>query len=227
MERPMRADGKSGRGSGATTKLVWVGIVFVAMAGCAGVEFREAGPDVDGIRYYRPATYFLIKPDYKKASASITTFHGPDTCRVFAAKPYAVFANNTTELHFAGGMLQKVTTNSDATAVPAAVTQAVAALGKEALRIAAEAAAASATGGASALRKGQVEVGIAERAPPVFLFVSSPAGVRQVQLPFGGVQPGQKTKEAGSNQDDLLGCRYPCHREPCPEPTQESKGDGE
>lgn len=147
---------------------------LVLQPACAGISFkRAADPKTNGIRYYRPATYFLVQPDYAKGQASVTTFHGPDTCQLFAAKPYAFLATNTSKIEFTGGMLSTVSTDSDATAIPRAVIQATAAVSKELLEIAAKGAKLSAMG-AALVAEDKTAAGVSR--PPIFLFVSDSSG---------------------------------------------------
>lgn len=181
------------KASSRTAAVLLVALVALAQIACAGIRFRRAkDPDTNGIRYYRPATYFLVTPDYEKGQATITLFHGPDTCRLFAAKPYAVLATNTSKLEFSGGMLSTVSTDSDATAIPRAIIQATASLAKSALDAAAKNAKLAALG--AALVESPPTVA---QQPPIFLFVSSSdGGLSRVFPPDPGVTDECDTRSA-------------------------------
>jgi type IV pilus biogenesis protein CpaD/CtpE len=60
--------------------LTFVAVAMAAgLSGCAGIDYSKAGPDTEGIRYYRPTTYILVAPDYEKSAAKVTLIHGPGT----------------------------------------------------------------------------------------------------------------------------------------------------
>ena len=93
-------------------------------AGCArtvfgpvstSAEFPRDDGGVQGVRYYRSATYVLIRPDYTKGKAELVVFTGPDTSVLFAAKPESWLTTNTADLTFDKGVLTDVTTVSDST----------------------------------------------------------------------------------------------------------------
>lgn len=66
----------------------WTLAVLVGSMGCAGIDFKDATkPETNGIRYYKPASYILVTPDYDKGIAKIAYFAGPDTSRLYAADP--------------------------------------------------------------------------------------------------------------------------------------------
>lgn len=163
----------------------WPAVALAAgafwVAGCAGAHFKEASsPSVNGIRYYRPATYILIKPDYTKNTANITLWNGPDTSVPYAIDPYAYLATNSTDIEFDGGMLSKLTSNPDSTKFATDAIQAAVALGQEVLTTAANVAAKAALA--------QKSTGQAPAAPPpapVFLFVASSSGFHQLYPPSG------------------------------------------
>jgi hypothetical protein len=120
------------------------GLGLVLLTGCSGVTFKKAeSGDTNGIRYYRPATYLLIKPDYEKQEASLEWVALADTRTPYVAKPYAFMATNTTELSFANGLLTKVTAETNSTAVPKAAIAALNELVKSALETASKAAVAA------------------------------------------------------------------------------------
>lgn len=119
-------------------------LCLLLAGGCSGVTFkRVVDQDTDGIRYFRPATYLLIKPDYEKQTASLEWVALADTEQAYAAKPYAFMATNTTELTFANGLLTKVTADANSSAVPKAAIEAINELVKSALQTAAKAAVAA------------------------------------------------------------------------------------
>src|SRR5262245_8262970 len=91
-------------------------------AGCAQTVFQPVsladGVDdgtVAGIRYYRPATYVLIRPDYSKGKAEVVVFTGPDTSALYAVRPGSWLATNTANLTFEKGMLTQVVSKPDST----------------------------------------------------------------------------------------------------------------
>lgn len=143
---------------------------LLPMTGCAGVKYRVDDGVTDGIRYYRPATYLLIQPDYEKHTAKATFFHGPDISRAYVVKPFAWLSTNKTNLEFNAGMLSQVSNDSDSTKVPKAVIEAGSTLIQKAL----EAAAAKATPGVAA--KGP-------ESPQVFVFMLTESGVVQILGP--------------------------------------------
>lgn len=150
-----------------------IALVAVNMStlGCATTEYRKASdPHVNGIRYYRPATYILVKPDYEKQQASVTFWSGPDTSVPYAVDPSAWAATNTTELKFSRGMLTDVTSNTDSTKI---ATETIAALGEVAKSVL-ETAAKTASVAAAAASVRSVER--AGDPPPVFLFVAASDG---------------------------------------------------
>jgi hypothetical protein len=152
--------------------------------GCASTAFRHAeDPGVNGIRYYRPATYVLVKPDYEKQQASVTFWTGPDTSVPYAADPSATWATNTTELKFNRGMLSDVTTETDSTKIATETIAALGEVGKTVLENAAKA--ASLAAGAAAL----VSPEKGDEPPPVFLFVAAADGQFRQLYPEPGVAP--------------------------------------
>lgn len=161
---------------------MWIrSLIVLAMSlyGCAGIHFRAATtPSTNGIRYYRPLSYILIKPDYAKKAPSITVKSLPDTSRPYAADPYAVIATNASTMEFTGGILTKVTTDSDGTKVATTAVNTAATVGAKLIENAAESrqvALALAKAGAAASR-GSASAG----EPPVFLFVATDDGVQQL-----------------------------------------------
>jgi hypothetical protein len=151
-------------------------------AGCAGATAKKATKaDTNGIRYYRPVTYYLVKPNYAEATVDVTQWHGPDTSEVYAIDPYAYMATNNTEITFANGMLSKVNSTTDSTKIAVDTIQALGEIGKKALEVAAAAAmplkAASADPTTATTGK-----------PPVYLFADFGKGPRQIYpvLPASG-----------------------------------------
>jgi len=109
-------------------------------------EFPRDDGTVAGIRYYRPATYVLIRPDYAKGKAEVVVFSGPDTSALYAARPESWLATNTANLTFDKGVLTQVVSKPDSTKFAVDVVGAASAVVTKAL----EAAAASAKAAASA-----------------------------------------------------------------------------
>jgi len=148
----------------------------VAM-GCANTTYRVATKaDTNGVRYYSPATYILVKPDYEKAKASVIFLTLPDTTQLFAVDTFSWMATNKTKIEFKNGMISKSTSEIDGTKIPKAILQASAAVGKELLAVAASAASTAAK--ASAARATQLRASDAVK--PVFLFYSN--GQKLVQV---------------------------------------------
>jgi hypothetical protein len=142
--------------------------LVVGLTGCASTTYRVADdPDTNGIRYYRPATYILVKPDYDKQQASVSFWNGPDTSHAYAADPSAWMATNTTELKFNRGMLTDVSSETDSTKV---ATETIAALGEVAKAVLDNAAKAAALAAAASVR---TQPGAK---PPIFLFVAARDG---------------------------------------------------
>lgn len=154
----------------------------VALGGCAGIDFVKASKgDDNGIRYYRPASYFLVTPDYDTGSAKVTIVHAPDTSAVYAAAPYAWFASNKSLIEFDHGMLKTITATADGTKLPKTMIEATVAVAKTTLEELAkqkELALALAKAGAAA-RLGKTKeppvVGL-----PVYLFKATPDGVKLI-----------------------------------------------
>ena len=120
-------------------------VVLVVLVGCSGVTYQAANDaSTNGIRYYSPATYLLVKPDYDNQTATLEWFNLADTSKPFAAKPYAYMATNTIEIEFKNGILVKVDSETNSAAVPKAFIGALNNIVQSALQTAAKAAAASA-----------------------------------------------------------------------------------
>jgi hypothetical protein len=152
------------------TKLLVCAIALMASCGggCANTEFRKAqSPDVNGIRYYRPATYILVKPDYEKQQASVTFWTGPDTSVTYAADPSATCAVNNTELKLNKGMLSEVTVEADSTKLASETVKALGEVAKSVLQLAAKAAAVAAL---------ESEKPAGGQPAPIYLFVVAADG---------------------------------------------------
>ena len=175
--------------------MVW-GVIALGLGGCAGIDFSKAedsheGRRSNGIRYYRPATYLLITPDYEQKAAKVTLWHGPDTSVTYVADPYAWFAKNTTVMEFENGMLQKVSSEADSTKVAETTIKAAVEVTKETLdQLAkqAQVAAALARAGAAALLREEPGGGRVAT-PPIFLFFASEDGLVQVYPPAARSRP--------------------------------------
>lgn len=149
-------------------------------AGCAQTTYRPASAGTNGIRYYAPATYILVKPDYENAKASVTFLTLPDTEQLYAVDSCSWMATNKTKIEFKNGMIAKSTSEIDGTKIPKAVLQASAAVGKELLAVAASTAKLAATTGAA--RAAQIDAPAAG-GPPIFLFYSHGDRLTQVFPP--------------------------------------------
>jgi hypothetical protein len=163
---------------------IWILILAIATSfGCAGISYTKADANTNGIRYYRPATYFLVTPDYETNSAHVESIELPDTSTTYAMDPYAWFAKNNTNIVFSKGMLSKIESDADSTKLPQTVIEAATAVAKETLTQLAKQAelAAKLKGGGPGL------LAPAERAkvekPQVFLFMATAEGIVQVYPP--------------------------------------------
>ena len=93
-------------------------VLIVALAtlatGCAGTVYKPALiAETNGVRYYAPATYLLLKPDYKKSKVSVTVLTLPDTKQLYAVDTYSWMASNDTKVDFKNGMIQKSVSDTD------------------------------------------------------------------------------------------------------------------
>ena len=144
--------------------------ILCLVAGCAGIHSGVAANEKsNGIRYYRPATYYLVKPDYEHGGASVTTWTGPDTKTLFTIEPYAFMATNNAELEFDHGILSKFSDDTDTTKF---ATESIAAFA-EVAKAAMDAAAAAAKGAAIATTD-------PNKTPPIFLFKSTSDGIKRL-----------------------------------------------
>lgn len=122
-------------------KLLSVLIILpsLGLQGCAGVSYGIASSEEsNGIRYYRPATYALIMPDYEANTASVSFFEAPDTRQAYLIKPYAFMAQNNTSIAFKDGLLSSTSTKSNSTKVIKSAVEATAELAKKGLDLAAK-----------------------------------------------------------------------------------------
>lgn len=146
------------------------------MAGCANTTFKVAAHgETNGIRYFAPASFILIKPDYTKSTATVEFLTLPDTTRLFAVDTYSWLASNNTKIDFTNGMIAKAVSDTDSVKVPVATLQAISASVQQAMKAAAAAAAASAA--KSAARK---KTTLPPAAPPVFLFYNTGTTLTQI-----------------------------------------------
>lgn len=123
-------------------------------AGCAGTTYKPAtAPETNGVRYYAPATYLLLAPDYKKSKVSISVLTLPDTSQLYAVDTYSWLASNNTKLDFKNGMIQKSVSDNDSVKVPKAAIEGLAAVAKAALDTAAAQAKAAATASGARLQE--------------------------------------------------------------------------
>lgn len=165
---------------------LWVVLVFV-VAGCAQTKFYgNANKETNGIRYYLPATYILIKPDYTKGEANVTYWIGPDTTTLNAADPYAFVSTNTTELQYERGYLISASSQVDTTKVASDAIAALDDLAKAVLATAAKGAQLAAAPAA-----------MEESVPQIYLFVVGTDGkLRTLFSPefWSPADAGPKTK---------------------------------
>jgi hypothetical protein len=123
---------------------VLVAFLSPVLAGCADTTFKVAAKaDTNGVRYYAPTTYVLVKPDYVKGKAEVVVFNAPDTTTTYAAKPRSWLAKHNTELSFQNGMLTKVLSNPDSTKVAVDTVGALSTIASKGLEAAAAAAKAA------------------------------------------------------------------------------------
>jgi hypothetical protein len=143
---------------------------LLLLAGCAGTTHRVASEaETNGVRYFAPATYVLVKPDHKKSKATVTFLTLPDTTRLFAAAPYSWMAANDTKLESQNGTLAKVVSNTDTVKVPMAAIEAATTVAKTALDAAAASAKAASAASAAQLAPDRP----VDAPPPIFLFYST------------------------------------------------------
>ena len=156
-------------------------LILCTASGCASTSYRVAtSPKVNGVRYYAPATYILVKPDYEHAKASVTFLTLPDTSQLYAVDTYAWMATNKTKIDFDKGMIAKIATELNAAKIPKDIVEASAEIGKQLLAVAASKAALAATmGAARAVRAESSGPGVVDRTP-VFLFYSTGTDLVQV-----------------------------------------------
>ena len=147
--------------------------------GCAGATFKKVSADgsTNGIRYYRPATYVLVKPDYDKGTASVSFMTMPDTSQAYSIDPYAYAATNTTDVEFNKGMLSGMTSDADSTKIAADGVAALSQVAQSVLTTAAKSAEL-----AAAARVAEAK-GQGNPPPPVFLYVVTGDSVKQLYPP--------------------------------------------
>lgn len=118
----------------------WLFIVLaLGITGCARTYFHaNVNKDTNGIRYYLPATYILIKPDYTKGEANVTYWTGPDTTTLYAADPFAFAASNTSKFVYERGYLTSASSIVDPTKVASEAISALDDLAKGILTTAAK-----------------------------------------------------------------------------------------
>lgn len=118
-------------------------VITVAIAplvgGCAGIAHR-ALTDVEnetakGLRYYDSSPYLLVQTDNDGGLKSELVYL-PDQTKRREAKPYTFLATNNTTLEFVKGVVTTTTSETDSTAVPAAVVQALQKVASEAVKLA-------------------------------------------------------------------------------------------
>jgi hypothetical protein len=158
------------------------------LSGCSGVTFERvssSNPSPNGIRYFRPATYLLVKPDYEKQSAKLEWVTLPDTSDAFTAAPFAFMATNTTELEFKGGLLTKMDSDTDSSAVPKAAIKALDEIVKASIATAIAGVKASAAGFTVTRRDPGAVVGLPSQAIFLFKIEDGPGGsvVKQLYPP--------------------------------------------
>lgn len=149
-------------------------ISTLILLGCAETTFKVVDSDLEpnpgsgvktvdgdrnGIRYYAPATYVLVKPDYTKGKAEVVVFNAPDTTITYAVDAKSWLATHKTELTFENGMLTKLLSKPDTTKIAVDTIGAVSAIASKGL----EAAAAAAKAASMAPRP-------TGTTPPIFLY---------------------------------------------------------
>ena len=139
-------------------------LLLTMTLGCAATTYKPASSaSTNGVRYYAPATYLLLKPDYKKSKVSVSILILPDTTQLYTVDTYSWLASNDTKVEFKNGMIQKSVSDTDSVKVPKAAIEGLAAVAKAVLdAAAAEAKLAAATSGAQ-LEKAPTD-------PPILLY---------------------------------------------------------
>ena len=166
-------------------------VAVCLFGGCSGVTFERvtsSNPAPNGIRYFRPATYLLVKPDYDKQSAKLEWVTLPDTSAAFTAAPFAFMASNTTELEFANGLLKKMDSDTDSSAVPKAAIKALDEIVKESISTAIAGVKAGAAGFTVTRKDPGAVVGLPSQAIFLFKIEDGPGGsvVKQLYPPLSG-----------------------------------------
>lgn len=106
-----------------------LGLVCVALAGCAGLEMKDVKTAVDeqaaeGFRYYDTSPFLLVYTDGKGGVKS-ELLYLPDSTKKRSIRPYAYGAKNDTTLKFENGRMVGAKAAVDETAVPVAAISAL------------------------------------------------------------------------------------------------------
>ena len=132
-----------------------------------GTSYRAVENDAEdrratGLRYYDSSPYLLVQTDNQGGLKS-DLIYLPDLTKKRQAHPYNFLATNNTSFSFEKGVLTENSSDTDATAVPVAVVQALSKIGQEAVK----ALAFADTAGASAVTANRTANTLA---PSVYLF---------------------------------------------------------
>jgi hypothetical protein len=99
------------------------------LTSCAGVTHQaittaEQDCKARGVRYYDSSPYLLVQTDNQGGLTS-DFMYLPDQNKKRQARPYTFLASNTTTLSFQNGILTDSSSDTDSSAVPAAVIKAL------------------------------------------------------------------------------------------------------
>jgi hypothetical protein len=100
-------------------RTVAVALLALSQFGCTTwVKVEKAHPTSKGIRYSLPATFLLVQP-LADGTASYSWVYLPDPNNAYTMEQHALLAKFTLDVTVANGLLSKVNSQSDDTAVAA------------------------------------------------------------------------------------------------------------
>jgi hypothetical protein len=111
------------------------------LTSCAGVTHqaittKKQDCEARGIRYYDSSPYLLVQTDNQGGLTS-DFMYLPDQNKKRQARPFTFLASNTTTLSFQNGILTDSSSDTDSSAVPAAVIKALEQVATSAAKLAA------------------------------------------------------------------------------------------
>ncbi len=104
-------------------------LVAGLLSGCAGVDYTTIHNDAEdktarGLRYFDSSPYLLVQTD-NQGGLSSQFMYLPDQTKKRQATPHTFLASNTTTVTFNNGVLTDSTSDTDSSAVPAAIIKAL------------------------------------------------------------------------------------------------------